>query len=111
MALMHQTLASSLKEAHAENGKMSGVIERGLANYEDYFQSLLPPPKGVQQHPWSKASLEASIAEQVRRRPPPASSPPLPSRPMSPHARAPSPPPLPPSGAPASASSPGRRRG
>ena len=68
---MHQTLASSLKEAHAENGKMSGVIERGLANYEDYFQSLLPPPKGVQQHPWSKASLEASIAEQVRRRPPP----------------------------------------
>jgi hypothetical protein len=65
MALMHQTLASSLKEAHAENGKMSGVIERGLANYEDYFQSLLPPPKDVQPHAWSKAGLEASIAEQV----------------------------------------------
>ena len=65
MALMHQTLAESLSEAHAENGKMSGVIERGLANYEDYFQSLLPPPKDITPHAWSKAGLEASIAEQV----------------------------------------------
>ena len=44
---------------------MSGVIERGLANYEDYFQSLLSPPKDITPHAWSKAGLEASIAEQV----------------------------------------------